>query len=1189
MFSSAVANHERGSAARGRLRAGAVLALAVVALASGVVAPATRAQDVTIGYQAVINPWKVAIADMAFEDATGYAIEWRRFDSSREIDYALFNGDIDIILRGSAGFATMLNWQIPYKLFWIAETIDTAEALVARNGSGIASPSDLRGKRIAAPVGSTTHFHLLFALEQFGIDLDEVLLVFLDPAEIVEAWEAERIDAAFVWYPALGQLLETGSVVITSGELAARGVATFDGMLVHNEFAEGNAGFMCRFVQILAEADANYRNDPESFGPGTENAAKIARLANADQASVAEVLALYEFLPLQAQAGPEWLGGGAARTLRATGQFFVEQGLLRPGTPDYAGAVTSEYVDAAIRGCPMWSGPATSVSQLLEPAWVRNASVAQVRKLVNLDADLSAVGSGYMLTALHVAAAWNQNPAVTELLLNRGADIDAIDALGRTALHVAATRNRNPAVAELLIARGASTQATDDKGWSVLEAARAGGNARIATIATHRAMEPAGVDSWRLLYSDWTASATVESLSRLLDFDTTLVSRTGSEGSLLHSLARFNPDPDVIALLLDRGADIRAVNALGENALFSAAVGKSPAIVALLVERGLPVDAANEYNETALFQAARWNEDPAMVAMFLDLGADLNGGEYSWRTALHEAAANKNHEVAALLLDRGADVAALSNFIVETPLMVAVSAGTLETTELLLDRGADPNQTASSGPSALHDAARHGKPKVVQLLLDRGARVGAADYDGNTALDIALRNPARQGSAAVVEALLEGGADRDKVDPEFWRHSAPRWLGTEPIDRVREWFQRIPGADQPIPDTFIEAAARNPDPAVTALLLDRGANPNTKGPTGHSLLHAAAFHGNLEVAALLIGRGANVNARDEAGSTPLHWALWTAEGAEMVSLLVDSGADVSATDDARQAPLHWAASWWTGGLEEAVRQLIDLGADPGAADQFDRTPLHWAARYNRAEVVEVLAAEATDLNAIDQGGATPLTLAGLNTQWAATQALLDRGSMVSALDERLLDAPWLSRATPIQLDAQVANASTKHLLQRDGCGRTPLHLVSHYAGRDLARVPDFNDRHEVAGFNGLLLRSALMDIDVPDRNGNTVMHYAVAGSAKDPPPNRPREGAPGLHAIVRLRSAGASTDTVGGGGLWPVHYASQDGAQPHRGRTSVVSYLSGRTDPSIDPLTNEPFVDGRVPADRLDSCVVDLP
>ncbi len=1163
------------------------LAIAVIALASGAVVPTALAQDVTIGYQPVINPWKVAIADQAFEEATGYTINWRQFTSASELNSALYYGQVDIVLRGSAGFAVLLTLDIPYRLFWIAESIDTAEALAVRNGAGIATAGDLRGKRIAAPIGSTTHFHLLFALEQFDIGVDEVTLMYLDPDEIVEAWEADEIDAAFVWYPALGELLKSGSVLITSGELAELGTATFDGMLVRNQFAESDAGFVCRFVQILAEADANYRNNPESFAPGTPNAAKIARFANADEATVADVLALYEFLPLEVQAGRDWLGGGAARTLMSTAEFFMDQGLLRRSSPDYAGAVTAEHVNAAIRGCPAWSGPATSVSQLLDPAWVRNASPGQVEKLLNLDPDLSAVGGGYMLAALHVAAGWNENPMVTELLLNRGADIDATDSLGRTALHLASRSNRNPAVAELLIARGASTEATDNKGWSIKTAAQAGGNAQIATIASNRATRPEGVASWRLLYGDWAETATVESLSKLLDYDHSVVSAVGPEGNLLHRLARFNSDPAVVALLLARGADVQAVDSIGETALFKAALGKSPEMVGLLVERGIPIDAKNDFNETALFRAARYS-DPAVVATFLDLGADPRGEEYGAYTALHSAAGNKNPEVAALLLDRGADITKITNFFGETPLMTATRLGAVETAALLLDRGADPNEAGYSNRPVLHGAATSGNAEMVQLLIDRGARVGATDREGNTALDDALEFPTWRGTAAVVDLLLQRGADRDKVDPGFWSRTATQWLRIEPVERVRAWLQRIPSIDQRVPDTFLEAAIRNPDPAVAALLLDRGADPNARGRNGHSALHWAASRDDLDVAESLISRGANVNARDGWGLTPLHWATRTAIGAEMAVLLVESGAEVTATDNHRQTPLHWTASLWTNAPVAAVRQLIDLGVDPDATDQFDRTALHWAARHNRAEIVKAVAAEVAELNATDQGGATPLTLAGLNTRWAVTEELLSRGAMESSLEERLLDAPWLSRASPIQIDAQVANASTKHLLQRDGCGRTPLHLVSHYAGRDLVRLRNFNERYRNATFWSLTRRSAFMDIDVPDRNGNIAMHYAVAGSAKDSPPGRTRAGTPGLEAVLRLRGAGAATEVVGGGGLWPVHYASQDQPPDFRG-SSVVSYLSGSTDPSIDPLTNEPFPEGRVPADRLDACIVDLP
>ena len=1175
-------------AAHGCQRIASFLVLAVIALGSGVVAPTARAQDVTIGYQPIINPWKVAIADQTIEEATGYTVNWRRLDSSRELDWALYYGQVDIVLRGSASFAALLTLDIPYRLFWIAESIDTAEALVVRDEVGIMAPSDLRGKRIAAPIGSTTHFHLLVALEQFGIGTDEVSLMYLDPDEIVEAWEADQIDAAFVWYPALGQLLTSGSVLITSGELAELGTATFDGMLARNQFAESNRGFMCRFVQILAEADANYRNNPASFGPGTPNAAKIARLASADEAIVADVLALYDFLPLEVQAGRDWLGGGAARTLTDTAEFFIDQGLLRRSSPDYADAVTPEYVNAAIRGCPAWSGPATTVSQLLDPAWVRNASPGQVQKLVNLDADLSAVGGGYRLTALHVAAGWNEDPSVTELLLNRGADIDATDSLGRTALHLASRRNRNPAVAELLVARGASTEATDDKGWSILETAQAGGNARIATIASNRAERPEGVAPWRLLYGDWAETATVESLSKLLDYDGTIVSSVGSQGNLLHRLARFNSDPAVITLLLDRGADVQAVDSIGDNALFKAALGKSPEVVALLVERGIPVDAKNEFQETALFRAASYS-DPAVVAMFLELGADPSGEEYGAYTALHSAAANKNPEVAALLLDRGADITKVTNFFGETPLMTATRIGNLKTAALLLDRGSDPNETAyANGPAPLHFAAARGNAELAQLLIDRGARVRATDGQGNTALDDALRFPTELGAAAIVDLLLQHGADRDKVDPDFWNRTATRWLRIEPADRVREWLQRIPSIDQQVPDAFLEAAISNPDPAVAALLLDRGADPNAKGLNGLPALHTAVIRDDLEVAEALIRRGAEVNSRDASGATPLHWATRREIGAEMVSLLVDSGADVTATDNHRQTPLHWLASLWSNAPVVAVRQLIDLGVDPNAVDRFDRTALHWAASYNRAEIVKAVAAEVADLSPTDQGGATPLTLAGLNRRWAVTQELLNHGAMESFIEERLLDAPWLSRASPIQIAAQLANASTKHLLQRDSCGRTPLHLVSHYTGRDTTRLLRLAERYQLTPFVSLIWRLAFMDIDVPDRNGNTALHYAVAGSAKDSPPHLTRVGQPGYEAVRRLSWAGADTETVGGGGLWPVHYASQDQSPNSRG-SSVLSYLSGRTDPGIDPLTYEPFPEGRVPADRLDACIVGLP
>jgi beta-alanine--pyruvate transaminase len=61
-----------------------------------------------------------------------------------------------------------------YELFWILDDIGSAEALVAKNGSGINSIADLKGKKIAMPFNSTTHFHTMVALEQAKINPADV-------------------------------------------------------------------------------------------------------------------------------------------------------------------------------------------------------------------------------------------------------------------------------------------------------------------------------------------------------------------------------------------------------------------------------------------------------------------------------------------------------------------------------------------------------------------------------------------------------------------------------------------------------------------------------------------------------------------------------------------------------------------------------------------------------------------------------------------------------------------------------------------------------------------------------------------------------------------------------------------------------------------------------------------------------
>ena len=206
-----------------------------------------HAQTVTIGVQSMFAPWKDAIAQKQFEQATGWDIQWRNFDSGGDVMMAMASGDVQIGVAGSSPIAAAVSRGVDAQLFWILDNIADAEALVVRHGSGIVAPQDLAGKTLAVPFVSTTHFHALFALEQFGLT-GKVKVINLQPSDIPAAWERGDIDAAFIWDPALGRLKQSGHVLLTSGQLTDWGKATFDGLVVDKQFAAANGPGMQAFT-----------------------------------------------------------------------------------------------------------------------------------------------------------------------------------------------------------------------------------------------------------------------------------------------------------------------------------------------------------------------------------------------------------------------------------------------------------------------------------------------------------------------------------------------------------------------------------------------------------------------------------------------------------------------------------------------------------------------------------------------------------------------------------------------------------------------------------------------------------------------------------------------------------------------------------------------------------------------------
>ncbi len=128
-----------------------------------------------------------------------------------------------------------------------------------------------------------------------------------------------------------------------------------------------------------------------------------------------------------------------------------------------------------------------------------------------------------------------------------------------------------------------------------------------------------------LLQEDFWRNTSVEEVSAKLNQGADLHTK-GDGGGLtaLHFAAAVSEDPSVIALLLDRGADIEAKDNAGGTPLHqAAAVNEETSITALLLDRGANIDARDSNDATPLHGAASLNQEPSVVALLIERGADI--------------------------------------------------------------------------------------------------------------------------------------------------------------------------------------------------------------------------------------------------------------------------------------------------------------------------------------------------------------------------------------------------------------------------------------------------------------------------------------------------------------------------------------------------------------------------------------
>ncbi len=610
-------------------------------------------------------------------------------------------------------------------------------------------------------------------------------------------------------------------------------------------------------------------------------------------------------------------------------------------------------------------------------------------------------------TPLHLSV-WHGDSTLVAAFVQAGADVHALNDQGQTPLHRARAWDSRPAVRALL-RLGADPDARDNAG-----------------LAADPICWGAGpVYRWQFL-----ARSPAESVRGCLETGIAVDSRDADGATFLARMvsamdccADFE---NVLAAFVEAGADVNARDNDGRTSLHRAINGRGErsaraSVISALLDAGADPNARDSQGSTPLHTAAaEWSEASAPVPLLAAAGADLNARNGAGETPLHVALRGGvlGDDVALVrtLLEFGADpMARDSAGNAADPVScegwgnrsffaladAAIVAGCIDGGASVL---VSPDRFGLVLPP-LHAAGAARDPEVISVLLAAGADVHQRDeFYGYTPLHLA----AERGTAAVVRALLEAGAEADAWATGFATDWGWSWTPLHLAARSNPDPDVVTalveaGADLHAPggesyrrgNTPLHYAGENPNPAVAAALLDAGADAHVQAQGGRTPLHEAAANAtNPAVIELLVAAGADVNARDASGYTPLHSAAWYNPRPEIATALLAAGADVNARhpdgyvpsglpgDD--QTPLFMAVyrgGAFIGGQPMPTRHsvsvvevLVRAGADLEQTDNSGLTPLHAAARWTPAAYPLLLRLGA-DPNARDADGKTPLDYA----------------------------------------------------------------------------------------------------------------------------------------------------------------------------------------------------------------------
>ncbi|KAG2418545.1 hypothetical protein HFD88_001646 [Aspergillus terreus] len=347
----------------------------------------------------------------------------------------------------------------------------------------------------------------------------------------------------------------------------------------------------------------------------------------------------------------------------------------------------------------------------------------------------------------------------------------------------------------------------------------------------------------------------------------------------------------------------------------------------------------------------------------------------------------------------------------------------------------DPNGPKSKSSQFQSDKNR----QAIWRLLGNGFNVDDEGMDVQAALHWA----AEQNDVVAIQILLSLGASATGT---ALRYAASGWRCASAVQLLVDHGADIGARDEPHGRTALHLAALMSVADHVRVLLDNGANVNTRSGRDETALTLAAFAGKAATVKLLLGRGADVSCADRSGWTALSHACDGQDKQEVVQLLLGAGADVNIRDKDGCTPLSRAAQCRSS--IKTIELLIATGAAVITQDNYGDTPLALAARFGDVDTVRCLVERApTSLRMANNAGKTPLALAAEYAQIDVLWLLFELENKDGGADIEQLDANGDSLLAVAAAHAQteVINALLSmgaNLNSVNVKGRSPLALAA---------------------------------------------------------------------------------------------------------------------------------------------------